>query len=180
MQHFKNKTLIPWALGLLILAAIELFSARILLPLDNRLADMLVNIHSANSVADPDILLIDIDETSLHEMSEIAGSWPWPRAVYGELVEGLAAQNPKAIVFDILFSEADIYRPESDAYFNQVLAKQSLVYLPFQRMEPDRDTTGGIPLAQLGSFLGIVRGSNADLSQANEAMGSKTGAFTPK
>lgn len=44
-------------------------------------------------------------------MEKEAGRWPWPRVVYADLVEGLAAQKPRALVFDILFTEADRFRP---------------------------------------------------------------------
>ena len=43
-------------------------------------------------------------------MADYAGRWPWPRSVHGELVQGIAAQKPRAIVFDIMFFEPDIYR----------------------------------------------------------------------
>jgi predicted Zn-dependent protease len=40
-------------------------------------------------------------------MQDTAGSWPWPRAVHGELLQGITRQQPRAIVFDILFSEPE-------------------------------------------------------------------------
>ena len=71
--------------------------------------------------ADKDIVIVDINEASLAAFAKEYGRWPWPRQVMGEFVENIQAQNPKAIVFDILFSDADIYNPDSDAYFNEVI-----------------------------------------------------------
>jgi hypothetical protein len=56
-----------------------------------------------------DIVIVDIDEASLAALSKEYGRWPWPRQVLGEFVQQLEEQKPKAIVFDILFSDPDIY-----------------------------------------------------------------------
>ena len=44
-------------------------------------------------------------------MAKEYGRWPWPRQVLGEFLEQIEKQQPKAIVFDILFSDPDIYNP---------------------------------------------------------------------
>lgn len=61
--------------------------------------------------AHPDIAVILIDEATLQAMNPLVGRWPWPRAVYAELMEFLAMGEPRAIIFDILFSE---YQREAD------------------------------------------------------------------
>src|SRR3970040_923460 len=103
----------------LLLAAAELSWLHALAPLENRLSDLFVRQQAQGLLPDPDIVIVDIDDASLARMQDTAGSWPWPRAVHGELVRGIARQRPKAIVFDILFSELDQYRPESDLAFNR-------------------------------------------------------------
>ena len=80
---------------------------------------------------DPNIVIIDIDEASLAAMAGDYGRWPWPRQVMGEMVELLEQQRPKAVVFDILFSDPDVYNPDSDAYFNEVVASADNVFFPF-------------------------------------------------
>ena len=77
-------------------------------PLEHRLLDSFVRSQAAQLAPDPDIVLVDIDEKSLARMEKDAGRWPWPRVVHAELIEGLAAQKPLAIVFDIAFAERDI------------------------------------------------------------------------
>jgi len=68
---------------------------------------------------DKDIIIVDINEASLSAMAEEYGRWPWPRQVMGEFLENIQAQQPKAVVFDILFSDPDVFNPDSDAYFNE-------------------------------------------------------------
>jgi adenylate cyclase len=61
-----------------------------------------------SEVAAPDeVAVILIDEASLRAMDPLVGRWPWPRSVQADVIDFLALGNPRAIVFDILFSEAD-------------------------------------------------------------------------
>ncbi|MDD5329762.1 MAG: adenylate/guanylate cyclase domain-containing protein [Sulfuricella sp.] len=137
------------------LAAMDFSFSHLLLPLENRVSDRFVRIHASGLQADPDIVIVDIDDRSLARMIDVAGSWPWPRSVHGELAEGIARQHPRAIVFDILFAEPDVYRPESDALLNQALRQAPNTYFPMVRRSPSEDA-GGIPLAEYASALGIA------------------------
>ncbi len=52
-----------------------------------------------------EVAVILIDDASLQAMEGITGRWPWPRAIYAELLEFFSLAPPQALVFDILFSE---------------------------------------------------------------------------
>jgi len=84
--------------------------------------------------ADKDIVIVDINEASLSAMAGEYGRWPWPRQVIGEFLENIQAQQPKAVVFDILFSDPDVYNPDSDAYFNDVIAGTNNTFFPMLRL----------------------------------------------
>ncbi len=88
---------------------------------------------------DPDIVIVDINEASLSAMAGEYGRWPWPRQVLGEFLENIEAQQPKAVVFDILFSDADVYNPDSDAYFNEVIAGTENTFFPMLRLAQESD-----------------------------------------
>ena len=145
---------------MLALAAAELFGAHTLLPLENRLLDAFQKRHAAALSPDPDIVLVDIDEKSLAAMEPVAGRWPWPRVVHAELLEGLAAQKPRAIVFDLMFAEVDRFRPQDDAAFAETVAQHPNTYFPLLRLPPSGDAKG-VRLADLRS-LGLVRTKHAD------------------
>src|SRR3989338_3881529 len=132
-----------------------------LLPLEKRLSDFFVRQQGQKLAPDPQIVIVDIDEASLARMQDVAGNWPWPRAVHGELVRGIAAQRPAAIVFDILFSERDQYRPESDRLFNEALETHDNIYFPMVRRDPALDAQGA-PLIQIAPLLGLTRTGRAD------------------
>jgi len=72
---------------------------------------------------------VTIDDKSLDAMKRFAGRWPWPRNVHAELIEGLNTYLPQAIAFDVLFNEPDVYRPDDDLYFAQVVEDADNIYL---------------------------------------------------
>ena len=54
-------------------------------------------------------------------------------------VQGLAAQRPRAIVFDIMFSEPDRFRPESDRAFVEAVTAHPNTWFPLLRLDPKDD-----------------------------------------
>ncbi len=148
-------------LAFMLLALLELLFLHALSPLENRLSDAFVRMQAQALQPDPDIVIVDIDDASLAQMESDAGRWPWPRAIHGELLQGIAAQQPKAIVFDILFSERDEYRPDSDAAFNQSLQGLGNVYFPMVRRDAVMDAQGA-PVTDIAPLLGLQRGEGAD------------------
>ncbi|HCA27527.1 MAG TPA: adenylate/guanylate cyclase domain-containing protein [Betaproteobacteria bacterium] len=157
--------LVVFALCTLLAAGAELFFFHRLTPLENRLSDSFVRRHARDRKPDSSIIVVDIDERSLAKMEKFAGRWPWPRAVHGELVAGIEKQHPKAIVFDILFSEPDIYRRQSDAYFNQVLGATRNTFLPILRQNP-ADDARGVLLRSLAPAFGLPADSGAPDARA--------------
>lgn len=105
----------------------------------DRAFDMMVKNRIVVPKADADIVIIDINEASLSAMSAEYGRWPWPRQVLGEFLENIEAQQPKAVVFDILFSDPDVYNPDSDAYFNEVIASTQNTFFPMLRLSEASD-----------------------------------------
>src|SRR5688500_11919344 len=133
--------------------------------LENRLLDSFVRSQALALAPDPDIVLVDIDENSLAKMEEKergVGRWPWPRVVYADLIEGLAAQKPRAIVFDIMFVEKDTSRPDDDAAFGESAAQHANTYFPLLRLPPANDARTGVPIGKLAGLLGLMRTKTAD------------------
>ena len=57
---------------------------------------------------DTDVVIIDIDETSLGKF----GQFPWSRSVFAKIIDQVEISNPKAIGFDIFFTEKDKQSPD--------------------------------------------------------------------
>ncbi|MCJ8293986.1 MAG: adenylate/guanylate cyclase domain-containing protein [Colwellia sp.] len=104
---------------------------------------------------DNDIVVIAIDDHSLKQMNAVAGRWVWPRTVHGQVIEALQPFALTAIVFDILFADQDIYRPDADTYFNEVLANSTGIY--FATLEQNLVAGGGVLLKNLPKELGLIK-----------------------
>ncbi|MDP3537626.1 MAG: adenylate/guanylate cyclase domain-containing protein [Azonexus sp.] len=121
--------------------------------------DILLRWHVRERQPPADILLVDIDQASLDDpqMLELAGNWPWPRAVHGELTRFLAAQKPAVIAFDIIFSEPDVFRPASDAVLSEAVVATKAI-LPLVIAADGMPT----PLRNLPPIMEIRPGKDAD------------------
>ncbi|HEY5800296.1 MAG TPA: adenylate/guanylate cyclase domain-containing protein [Burkholderiaceae bacterium] len=148
----QAKFLVLLSLVFTMLALAEVAHVRYFQRLENLLSDWIVRTQARDLQPDPDIVIVDIDDASLERMKIVAGSWPWPRAVHGELVQGLTKQQPRAIVFDIQFSEPDTFRPESDRAFNDALGGSVPVYFPLVRQNAQADPHG-IPAGKAAELL---------------------------
>ena len=58
--------------------------------------------------SETEVVIIDIDEKSLGKF----GQFPWSRSVFAKILENVNAANPKAIGFDVFFTEKDKQSPE--------------------------------------------------------------------
>jgi len=55
-----------------------------------------------------EVVIIDIDEKSLEKF----GQFPWNRSIFAKIIENVNSTNPKAIGFDVFFSEKDKQSPD--------------------------------------------------------------------
>lgn len=82
-----------------------------------------------------DIILLNANDESFKALSqypELAiGRWPWPRKIWGDVINFISRSNPKAIVFDIKFEGAQgetFWDKQSDNYFaNSVKDKNVII-----------------------------------------------------
>lgn len=151
--RFSRRTL-PALAGLLFagLLALTVYFGP-LTAIDARLSDMVLRWQAHERLAPSSIVVVDIDQRSLEDpqMLELLGNWPWPRAAHGEIVDYLARYQPKAILFDLIFSEPDVFRPYSDAHFAAALERFPAL-LPLV-IAPDGQAS---PLAGLAPIMGIT------------------------
>ena len=74
---------------------------------------------------DSDVIIIDIDEKSLSKF----GQFPWNRSIFAKIIENVDTTNPKAIGFDVFFSEKDKQSPEEIIKSYNILANDVINYL---------------------------------------------------
>lgn len=142
----------------LVLVAAALWLAGSLDRVDNALGDEMLRWHAQSRTPPPDIVLVAIDQHSLEALNDLAGPWPWPRSVHGELLEGLARWRPKAVAFDVMFNEADVFQPDNDLVLRKIALTQDNLFFPTQLM-PDGNP---YPMDRLPPSLGAVRTGATD------------------
>lgn len=119
-------------------------------PADDLLYDAAMRV--APAPADPDILIVAIDEASLAAL----GRWPWPRTRHAEVLEQLAAARPESVTLDLLLSESG---PEAeDARLAAAISKARPVYLPVQFMQPGRNGRAFDRLDPAPRFIAAANG----------------------
>lgn len=154
--------------GLLLVLALagELFGLHLFDTVESRLTDVFMRHHAAEFKADPNVIIIDVDDLSLREMEDMAGLWPWPRETHADLLDALSEFAPRAVVFDIAFSERDRKHPKSDARLSEAI-KSTPAYLAATLTVNAQDGTtalsdvqgafgmahGGIPAASANLLL---------------------------
>jgi len=166
-RHWKNSFYLYLAALFTLFAILD--SAVLHVTADMRQAafDAMVRYRIVAPEPDKDIVIVDINEASLAAMAKDYGRWPWPRQVLGEFVEQIEKQQPRAIVFDILFSDADVYNPDSDAYFDAAIAATNNTFFPMLRLDPESDALSEVKPAMIP---GVERMSENALPDATVAV----------
>ncbi len=90
--------------------------------------DWRVNIMAKPSSATSKIRLIMLDQNSLDWAKDENGlSWPWPREVYGTIIQFCKRAGAKSLAFDVLFTEPSKYGVSDD----RALASEILSFKRF-------------------------------------------------
>lgn len=96
-------------LGLTLLACLlSVWRPALVSELDQRVYDLLLRA-SAESIDDPQVVIVDIDDPSLQAF----GQWPWPRSLLALLMDQVRRAEPRAVGIDMMLAEPDRMRPES-------------------------------------------------------------------
>lgn len=86
-----------------------------------------------------EIVIIQVDQQSMDNLSKEGINWPWPRQVYAPFFEYLALAD--AVFVDILFTEPSSYGQRDDEVLAEAVKKASNVYLPLFLTRKGRDMT---------------------------------------
>ncbi|MBP0049716.1 adenylate/guanylate cyclase domain-containing protein [Marinobacterium sp. AK62] len=168
-EHTKAFGMVWLITGFLMLAIlIQISPPQLLQRTDNMLYDLWLP-HNQTRQVDPRILIIDLDDYSLHKH----GRWPWPRAKLAQLVNKILAQPVTALGLDILLPEPSA--PAADAHLRQALNDPRVVVATaFALTEETAPSEHDWPLASQNIGL-----SNSLTSQNNGVTYPALGHITP-
>jgi CHASE2 domain-containing sensor protein len=147
--------------GLVLVFALWVFLDVFVLKLTGGLAqstfDAMVRARVWVAAPDPRIVIVDIDEASLARMGKEFGRWPWPRDTLATVLAHIESQQPAAVVWDILFSDADRMSPGGDAAFNEAAKQSKHSHFSVVRLPQANDASSQITQAVLpGLWLASV------------------------
>ncbi|EFL87843.1 CHASE2 domain-containing protein [Ahrensia sp. R2A130] len=109
MRLLRNKFVSVWLFGLLAALAVwsmAFWPSKPLTTLDTLAFDSYQRL-KPRAWSGSDVVVLDIDEASIRRV----GQWPWPRTVIADVVLRLQELGVAAVVFDVIFSEADRTSP---------------------------------------------------------------------
>lgn len=75
-----------------------------------------------------DIVVVAIDDGSYEYILDKYGEWPISRDIYAKIIERLEKDNPKAIVFDLMFIKSFKSNPVADKVLADTMAKYNNIY----------------------------------------------------
>jgi len=147
-------TTVRWLiiLVLLMLQSLNLYKADTYDRLVGSSYDTLLRKRLVAPPIDQSIVILDIDERSLNKMATDYGRWPWPRDTLASVLDYLERGGAKAVVFDILFSDADVINQVADATFADSVARSQSAFFPILRLDRTLDKASEVDATMLPGF----------------------------
>lgn len=99
--------------------------------MENRTFDLRQNLLAKSNFrkASKDIVIIAIDDASYEYLLGKYGEWPIPRDVYADMVNYIEKQNPRVIVFDLMFVKSMKSKKNADEALTNAIVKNKNVYV---------------------------------------------------
>lgn len=150
-----------WSLAVLfsIWVALDVLVLQVSSGIAHSTFDAMIRARLFVSEPDPRIVIVDVDEASLSRMGTEFGRWPWSRDTLATVLDHIEKQQPAAIAWDIVFSDADRLSPGGDAAFNDAVQRSSHSYFSVVRLPASNDGESRITRSVLpGLWAAEVRG----------------------
>ncbi len=81
--------------------------------------------------ASSQVVVVTLGQPDLDFCQKQGVSWPWPRQLYAPIIEFCQRGGAKAVIFDVLYTEASFYGAEDDQRLAQAMTASGRVVLPF-------------------------------------------------
>lgn len=81
--------------------------------------------------ASSQVVVVTVDQPDLDFFKKQGVVWPWPRQLYSHIIDYCQLGGARAVIFDVLFTEASSYGHEDDQRLAQAAATAGNVVLPF-------------------------------------------------
>jgi len=153
VRIYRNNFYVVLAIGFLIYIAATLFIALSSDDIKKGTYDFAIKNRISSPAPSSQIIIIDIDEKSIAELSGKLGRWPWPRQILAEVIVGIQEFKPNAIYLNMLLSEGDLSNKNSDGTLSFVLKEYSNVVIPWLRLNPKNDKESKFLESNIPGFI---------------------------
>lgn len=136
----KNKLIIAAVIAVLVSAVtIGLYHAGLFERAEDLVYDAKVKMFRSAAVPPKNLKVVLVDDASISAMEKTLGRWPWPRAIWGDLLDFLSLGGAKVVLFDILFTERQD-EANDGTLINATAAAGNVVHSMIVKHEkPDKD-----------------------------------------
>ncbi len=133
---------VTWGLALAfcVWALLDALVFKVASGLGNSTYDAMIRARVVVAAPDPRVVIVDIDEASLARMAPEFGRWPWPRDTLATVLDYLEKQKVQALVWDIVFSDADRLSPGGDKAFDEAAKRSANSHFAVVRLPAEYDT----------------------------------------
>ena len=118
LRLFWQDVLFHSAAGIIL--SLLLWSSGFLDGIELKTFDIRVNLNATPSKASKSIIIVGLDQVSLDWVEENMGiTWPWPRQLYGAIIDNCKRRGAESIGFDVIFTEYTSLEFGYDLYLKQ-------------------------------------------------------------
>ncbi len=122
--------------------------------------DWRVRLFAEPGPATDDVVLVLLDQHSLDWASETMGlPWPWPREVYGPILDFCSRGGARAVAFDVLYTEPSVYGVYDDQTLGEAIVRNGkFVGARFLEIGPDRLPADTVtePISEIGDAAELL------------------------
>jgi adenylate cyclase len=172
----RNRGLIVWGVGLLVLAlviGVSMTRPPALAHLSDLVFDSYQRLKPREEAGAP-VVVVDIDERSIAEI----GQWPWPRTTVAALVDRLGQFGAAAIAFDMVFPEPD--RTSPSRLIAALRDKGARIELPAGDQQLDNDAALAAAFSRNRVVAGIAISNENSNALPPPKAGFAFGGESPK
>jgi adenylate cyclase len=81
--------------------------------------------------ASSQVVVATLSQADLDFCQKQGVSWPWPRQLYAPIIEFCQRGGARAVIFDVLYTEASVYGADDDQRLAEAMKASGRVVLPF-------------------------------------------------
>lgn len=113
-----------------------------------------------------DIAVVLVDQESITWVSEELGyGWPWPRSIWGEVVDFMNEGNAKSVAFDMVYTEPSIYGQKDDESFANADSEYGKVIHTVFYATHDENEKPVFPIDIIKNSAGMIGTIQSDMDE---------------